>query len=155
MKIVKYVLIVVVLIAAILVIVAPVGPLPGFFIGGKQVPAPAQWMNTTDTDEIKLRVPGTLPRVVIIWVIQHGGELHVVGAPDSGWVKMIGQGSPVEMRLGDSTFALHATPLSEGWEPVLTAYVDKYRPDYPEIVEGFPTIEEAQGSFAVFRLDRP
>jgi len=155
MKIAKYSLIAVLLIAAILVIVAPVGPMPGFFIGGKEVPAPAQWMDTANTDEIKLRIPGSLPRVVIIWVIQHDGELHVVGAPDSGWVKMIGQGSPVEMRLGENTYTLYATPLTEGWEPVLTAYVDKYRPNYPEIVDGFPSIDEAQGSIAVFRLDRP
>ena len=154
MKILKYLAAGLFVVAAVLAVVAPVGPMPGFFIGGTSTPAPAQWMDTSDTHEIKLRIPGSIPRVVIIWVIQHNGELHVVGAKDSGWVDMIGPGSPVEMRLGDNTYALNATPLTQGWEPVLGAYVDKYRPDYPEIVDGFPPIEEAQSSITVFRLSR-
>ncbi len=154
MKIAKYIFAGLLVVAAILVVIAPVGPMPGFFIGGTPTPAPAQWMDTSETHEIKLRIPGSIPRVVIIWVIQHDGELHVVGARGSGWVEMIGQGSPVEMRLGERTYALNATLLSSGWEPVLNAYVDKYRPDYPEIVDGFPPIEEAPDSIAVFRLDR-
>ena len=154
MKIVKYILAGLMVVAVILAVVAPVGPMPGFFIGGTPTPAPSQWMDTSETHEIKLGIPGTIPRVVIIWVIQHDDVLHVVGARDSGWVEMIGQGSPVEMRLGDNTYALNATLLTSDWEPVLNAYVDKYRPDYPEIVDGFPPIEEAQGSIAVFRLDR-
>ena len=97
---------------------------------------------------------GSPPRVVIIWVVEHGGELYVVGAPDSGWVSMIGSGSPVEMRLGDNTYALNAAPVNTGWEEVVTAYVDKYRPDYPDIVAGFPSPEEAAGQVAVFRLER-
>lgn len=154
MKILKYILIILLAVTAILVVVAPVGPMPGLFIGGTSTQAPTQWPDTSGIHEIKLRVPGSLPRVVIIWVIQHDGELHVVGARDSGWVEMIGQGSAVEMRLGDNTYALKATPLTQGWESVLNAYVDKYRPDYPDIVNGFPPIEEAQGSIAVFRLNR-
>ena len=154
MKILKYILVGLVVLAAVLVVVAPIGPMPGLFIGGNSMQAPAQWPDTSGTHEIKLRVPGSLPRVVIIWVIQHDGELHVVGAKDSGWVAMIGQGSPVEMRLEDSTYALNATLLTQGWEPVLNAYVDKYRPDYPDIVNSFPPIDQAQGSIAVFRLMR-
>ena len=155
MKILKYMIIILMVLTAVLVAVAPVGPMPGFFIGGQSMQAPAQWPDTSDTHEIKLRVPGSLPRVVIIWVIQHAGELYVVGATDSGWVEMIGQGSPVQMRLEDSTYVLNAVPLTEGWEPVLDAYVEKYRPDYPDIVNSFPSMDEAQGSIAVFRLNRP
>jgi hypothetical protein len=36
----------------------------------------------------------------------------------------------------------------------METYVAKYRPHYPEIVEGFPAVEEAGSSFAVFRLAR-
>lgn len=143
--------------AALLVIVAiaaPIGPMPGFFIGGTATPAPSTWPDTATTDEILLKVPGTLPRVVIIWVVEHQDELYVVGAPDSGWVKMIGDGSPVEMRLGERTYALNATPVREGWEDVLSAYVDKYRPNYPDIVASFPAPDQAQGNFAAFRLER-
>jgi len=138
----------------LLALLAPVGPLPGFFIGGTATAAPTQWPDTSAVDEIKLRVPGALPRVVIIWVIEHAGELYVVGARGSGWVDMIGTASPVEMRLGDNTYTLNATLLRSGWEPVLTAYVDKYRPGYPEIVAGFPAVEDAAEQIAVFRLER-
>ena len=133
---------------------APLGPVPGFFIGGNAAKAPAQWGETSDIHQIMLKVPGTLPRVVTIWVVQHDGEMHVVGSKDSGWVSMIGEGAPVEMRLGDETYALQAAAVTEGWEPILEAYVAKYREDYPDIVEGFPTLEEAQTSVAVFRLNR-
>ena len=154
MRILKPIMVITAVILVVLVVVAPVGPLPGFFLGGTAAPVPQQWPDTSATHEIKLRVPGTLPRVVIIWVIEHGDELYVVGAPDSGWVSMIGSGSPVEMRLGDNTYALNAAPVNTGWEEVVTAYVDKYRPDYPDIVAGLPSPEEAAGQVAVFRLER-
>lgn len=135
-------------------LLGPIGPVPGVLIGGTAAEVPAAWPDTSDTHEIRLRVPGTLPRVVTIWVIQHDGDLHVVGARDSGWVGMIGSGSPVQMRLNDRTYSLRAEPVSRGWEPVFNAYVDKYRPDYPEIVAGFPPPEEAGDQIAVFRLVR-
>lgn len=138
----------------VLALVAPLGPLPGFFIGGTVAKAPDQWGDTSNVHEIMLRVPGTVPRVVTIWVVQHGGELYVVGSKESGWVAMIGAGSPVEMRLGNDTYALDASVVTEGWQQILEAYVAKYRADYPDIVAGFPSIDEAQSSVAVFRLDR-
>ena len=67
---------------------------------------------------------------------------------------MIGSGSPVEMRLGEATYGLNAEPVTVGWEPILEAYVAKYRPDYPEIVGGFPSVEDAQGHMGVFHLKR-
>jgi len=154
MKILKRSLIVVVVVLAALIVVAPIGPLPGVFIGGKETAPPATWPDTSTTHEIKLRVPGTPPRVVIVWVIDHGGDLHVVGAKDSGWVSMLGAGGPVEMRLGDSTYPVRASRVTEGWQDVLSAYVEKYRPDYPDIIAGFPSLEEAEGTVAVYRLDR-
>lgn len=154
MRILKLALPIFVALLLIGALMAPIGPVPGFFIGGDSKPAPATWPDTSDVHEIRLKVGGALPRVVIIWVIEHEGELHVVGGNDSGWVQMIGAGSPVEMRLGDDTYALRATPVGEGWQEILQAYVAKYEPDYPEIVAGFPTLEEAEGQVAVFRLDR-
>ena len=154
MKILKITAVVVLVLAAGLAVVAPVGPLPGFFIGGSLTPSPAQWPDTSATHEIKLRVPGTPPRVVIIWVVEHDGELHVVGARDGGWAGMIGRGGPVQMRLGENTYTLEATLLGEGWQPVYQAWIEKYRPDYPEIVADFPSIDEADSLIAVFRLNR-
>ncbi len=138
----------------VVVLVAPIGPLPGMFIGGTSTEAPETWSDTSNVDEIMLKVPGLLPRVVIIWVVEHGGELHVVGSKDSGWVKMIGAGSPVEMRLGDATYSLRASPVADDWQRILEAYVAKYQAEYPDIVAGFPSIDEGANVFAVFRLDR-
>ncbi len=145
----------VLVLALVLFLAGPIGPMPGVFIGGTSADAPETWSDTSEVDEILLKVPGLLPRVVIIWVIDHDGELHVVGSKDSGWVRRIGAGSPVEMRLGDRTYALEASPVTEGWQQILEAYVAKYEADYPDIVAGFPSLEEAEGTVAVFRLDRP
>ena len=154
MKVLKVALLAMAAILIGLVVTAPIGPLPGILIGGTSTQAPTQWPDTSSVHEIRLKVPGTLPRVVIIWVIDHGGDLHIVGASDSGWVRMLGAGGPVEMRLGDETYSLKAIPVTEGWQPVLDAYVEKYRPDYPDIVAGFPSVEDAKGQMSVFRLDR-
>lgn len=138
----------------IIIFAAPIGPLPGFFIGGTAASAPTSWPDTSAVHEIKLKVPGTLPRVVIIWLIEYDNEIHVVGSSDSGWVQRIGRGSEVEMNLSGNTYALRAEPVTEDLEGILSAYVAKYRPDYPDIVSGFPSIEEADGAFGVFRLNR-
>ena len=155
MKLLRIAAIVVVVLAAIVVVAAPIGPLPGFFIGGEATSAPTPWPDTSEVDEIRLKVPGTLPRVVIIWVIDHEGELYVLGSSDSGWVRGIGAGGPVEMRLGDQTFALTATPVREGMREIFEAYVAKYEADYPDIIAGMPSIEEAESFASIFRLDRP
>ena len=154
MKIVKILAIVLIVAAGVIALFGPIGPVPGFMIGGTPTPAPAQWPDTSKIHEVKLAVPGTLPRVVIIWMIQHESELYVVGAADSGWVTMIGDGSPVQLRIEDNTYDLQATPVTDNWEPIVTAYVAKYEADYPDIVAGFPTIEEAEGQFGVFHLSR-
>lgn len=134
------------------VALAPIGPVPGFFIGGKESPVPPAWPDTSDVDEIRLKVPGIPARVVIIWLVQLDGDLYVVGSTNSGWVQRIGQGGPVALRLQDRTYALQAQRVTENLEAIITAYKDKYRADYPDIVGGFPTLEEAKDSFAVFRL---
>ncbi|MFT7652920.1 MAG: hypothetical protein ACI9ON_002524 [Limisphaerales bacterium] len=58
------------------------------------------------------------------------------------------------MRLADSLYALNATPVTEGKEAVLAAWMAKYRSDYPEIIEGFPKTAEAQETAVVFKLSR-
>ena len=155
MRVLKIGLSLVGLAALIVIAIAPIGPMPGLFIGGTLATAPTQWPDTTKVDEIRLRVPGFLPRVVIIWVVESDGELHVVGARESGWVSMLGEGGPVEMRLGDSTYSLQAVAIHEGFEAVLTAYVDKYREEYPDIIAGFPSVDQARSTVSVFRLERP
>lgn len=140
-------------ILATLVFVTPIGPMPGFFIGGQPTPVPKAWPDTSKVDEILLKVPGTLPRVVIIWVVQVDSALYVVGSRSSGWVQRIADGANVEMRLSGNTYALAAVPIRQELERVVNAYKNKYRADYPDIVAGFPTLEEAGDQFGVFRLD--
>ena len=136
------------------VFVAPVGPLPGVLIGGTPTEVPGSWGETSGIHEITLEVPGPLPRVVIIWVVQSVGELYIVGSRDSGWVSMLDDGGPVRMRMEGNTYSLNATFLKTGWEHAMEAYVAKYRLDYPEIIDGFPSLEDAAGSISVFRLSR-
>lgn len=155
MKAIRIASIVVLALLLVAAVVAPIGPMPGFFIGGTSATAPERWPDTSKVHEIRLKVPGTPPRVVILWVIQHQGELHVVGGKDSGWVRRIGAGGSVALRLDQSTYALDASLVTEDWQEILEAYVAKYEPDYPDIVAGFPTLDEAEGTIAVFRLDRP
>lgn len=138
---------------ATLVFVTPIGPMPGFFIGGQPTPVPKAWPDTSKVDEILLKVPGILPRVVIIWVVQVDSALYVVGSRSSGWVQRIADDANVEMRLSGNTYALAAVPIRQELERVVDAYKNKYRADYPDIVAGFPTLEEAGDQFGVFRLD--
>ena len=153
MKALKIGGLVLVIVVIALVYAAPLGPVPGIFIGGAPAPVPSSWGDTRPIHEIKLSVDsGSIPRVVIIWVVQVGGSLYVVGAQDSGWTTAIGDSAPVRMRMQDKTYDMQATRVKTGWQPVLEAYVDKYRADYPEIIEGFPAIEEAEGAVAVFKL---
>ena len=140
-------------ILVILVFATPIGPMPGFFIGGQPTPVPKAWPDTAEVDEILLKVPGTLPRVVIIWVVQVDSALYVVGSRSSGWVQRIADGANVEMRLSGNTYALAAVPIRQDLERVVNAYKNKYRANYPDIVAGFPRLEEAGDQFGVFRLD--
>ena len=140
-------------ILATLVFVTPIGPMPGFFIGGQPTPVPKAWPDTSKVDEILLKVPGILPRVVIIWVVQVDSAPYVVGSRSSGWVQRIADGANVEMRLSGNTYALAAVPIRQDLERVVNAYKNKYRANYPDIVAGFPTLEEAGDQFGVFRLD--
>ena len=96
-------------------------------------------------------VNAQVPRVVILWVIDYKNELYVLGNSSSGWVQMIGQGAPVKLRLANSTFNLTAERVTEGLDPIKTAYIEKYRRDYPDIVENLPQ----EKNFRVFHLKRP
>ncbi len=155
LKIVKIIIAALLVIFAAYVILAPIGPVPGVMIGGTEAQAPDTWPDTSGTHEILLEVAGTIPRVVTIWLIQHDNEIYVVGASDSGWIKMLDQGGPVRMRLASNTYPLRATIVNENQLEILTDYMDKYRPDYPDIVGDFPSPEEAEGAFALYRLERP
>ncbi|MBC8271521.1 MAG: hypothetical protein H8E49_05670 [Gammaproteobacteria bacterium] len=151
-KIAKTSALLLVLTTFIVIAVAPIGPMPGIFIGGIETPVPDNWGNTANRDEIRLRVPGTIPRVVIIWVVEVDSELYVVGGRESGWVEMIGDSANVQMRAGDNTYSLNAVQVTSGLEPIVTADADKYRSDYPDIVGSSPPLIDAQNTVGVFKL---
>jgi hypothetical protein len=155
MKALKIAVPILAILGVLLVWMLPIGPAAGIFIGGSDSTAPDTWPDTSSVHEIKLKVAGNiLPSVVNIWLAQVENSLYIVGATDSGWVSKLGTGSPVQMRMANDTYTLQARLVTTGWQPILEAYQDKYRPDYPDIVNGFPTIEEAATSIAVFKLER-
>ncbi len=125
---------VIIFLIAILVWLAPIGMMPGFFIGGSLKPAPAIWEDTSAIDEVHLKVGGVIPRVVIIWIVQVDGELYVTGAKDSGWVTQLGEDSDAELRIGDNTYPVVAERQNEKLHELINALYDKYRPNYPNIV---------------------
>ena len=62
---------------ALIVIAAPIGPLPGFFIGGTPSEAPNNWPDTSAEHEIRLKVVDVLPRVVVIWMVEYLSLIHI------------------------------------------------------------------------------
>lgn len=156
MKILRYAVAAVVVILLMGALIAPIGPVPGFIIGGNATAAPAQWPDTSELHEIKLKAGGFPPRVVIIWVIEHDDELWVAGGSDSGWVTRLAADGNAELRIEDNTYPVQAVAIKEPavWQPVLAAYIAKYQPDYPEIIAGFPSGENLADQISVFRLDR-
>lgn len=150
----KKIILAVILIGAIVAWVAPIAMMPGFFIGGSTTPAPSSWEDTSATDEVRLKVGGLIPRVVIIWVVQVEGELYVTGAKDSGWVTRLGDGGEAELRIGDNTYPVVAERQSENLDKLINAWYDKYRPNYPDIVGAMSEASTEPRSYAIFKLAR-
>lgn len=154
LKFLKYIVAAVVLIIALLAMLAPIGPLPGIFIGGSASAAPRIWQDTSQVDEVRLRVAGAVPRVVIIWVVQQDNQLYVIGSNESGWVTMLGQGGPVHLRIGDATYPLLARKLTEEQLPIIASYQNKYRAGYPAIVGDMGAPEDMINGASVYLLAR-
>ena len=138
----------------IMAIAAPIGPMPGFRIGGSAAQPPADWYGRDLPDEILFGAyDGLLPYVVTIWIVESDGELYVVGDPASTWVEKATNSPEVRVRINDEVYDMTATRMPPGRVDVLAAYVNRYQADYPEIIDGFPPLEEfAQGS-ALFQLN--
>ena len=145
----------VILIGAAVIWLAPIAMMPGFFIGGSTTPAPSTWEDTSTIDEVRLKVGGTIPRVVIIWIVQVDGELYVTGAKDSGWVTRLGDGGDAELRIGDNTYPVVAERQTENLDELIGAWYDKYRPNYPDIVGDMSEVSTEPRSYAIFKLARP
>jgi hypothetical protein len=153
MKVLKQVFALLLVVFVIAAVAAPLGPMPGFLIGGSASKVPASWGDTRSIHEIHLQIgEGPIGRTVIIWMVQIEGDLYVTGQKDSGWTRGIGSGGPVRLQMEGNLYELMATEVTVGQADVIAAWLDKYSPDYPELLEGFPSPEDAIRSSAVFRL---
>ena len=148
-----YVLAVLVIALIFIIIAAPIGPMPGIRIGGTPAEAPASWTAAELPDEVRLATyDGVLPYVVTIWIVESGGGLYVVGAPESTWVAKATSSSDVRVRINDALYDMRATRMPPGRVDVLQAYVDRYKDDYPDIIASFPPLEEFAEGSALFEL---
>ena len=137
----------------IVVIAAPIGPLPGFRLGGSEATPPAGWSGVDLPDEVRLaNYSGALPHVVIIWIVEHDDSVYVVGDPASTWVAGTTAAPDVDLRIGDDVYAMRAERQPPGRVDVLQSYVDRYKADYPDIIAGFPPMEEFAQGAAIFEL---
>ncbi|MEM8766856.1 MAG: hypothetical protein AAGE43_05400 [Pseudomonadota bacterium] len=140
----------------VVAIAAPIGPLPGFRLGGSEAAAPERWSTESLPDEVRLaNYSGLLPHVVIIWVVEHNDSLFVVGDSASSWVQGTSASPDVDLRIGDAVYAMRADRLPTDHPvlvDVLQAYIDRYKADYPDIIASFPPMEEFSQGGAVFQL---
>ena len=132
--------------------IAPIGPMPGFIIGGVESPTPTSWGDTKPVHEVRLAANGIVPRVVIIWVVQLDGELYVLGANDSGWVERLGKDKEARVRIKDKTYQVTAIRQTESLARITEAYWSKYEPDYPSLIAGMK--DTPRNSVSIFRLSR-
>ena len=84
MKVLRISLVLIIALCIFLAVRLPITTTPGFFIGGKPEISPETWIETSSIHEIKLRVSGMIPRVVIIWFVEIENDLYVVGETESG-----------------------------------------------------------------------
>jgi len=150
LKVIFALLLVALVIAAV---AAPIGPMPGIVISGTAVEVPTKWGDTSHVHEIQLQIgDGPFGRTVNIWTVQIDGDLYVTGQKDSGWIRGIGAGSLVRMQMEGNLYELTASPITEGQVEVITAWLEKYAPHYPDIMDGFPAPEDSVRTSAVVRL---
>ena len=136
-----------------LALAGPIGPLPGLLIGGNAAETPQSWSEVELPEEILLEATGGwLPRVVTIWVVEANNALYIIGTKDGGWVEAATASKDVRVRIDDNTFALSATRLEVVDEEIYQQYVDRYAPNYPDIIAGMPPSNQIADTVAAFRL---
>ena len=134
---------------------APIGPMPGIRLGGSPATTPAEWSSVTLPEEVNLATSaGLLPHVVILWVVESDNHLYVIGAPDSTWVEQATQSPDVRLRIGDDAYDMLATRIQSGRQDIFQMYIDRYKDNYPDIIAGFPPVEEFAKGAALFELNR-
>jgi len=148
-----YVLIVLVILLLGVALAAPIGPMPGVRLGGTSATPPALWSAVDLPEEVLLATSaGVLPHVVIIWVVESDNRLYVIGDPSSTWVGGATRSPDVQLRIGDDVYDMRATRLAAGRQDLIQKYVDRYKGNYPDIIAGFPPMEEFAQGAAVLEL---
>ncbi len=149
----SYVLVAIIVVALGVAIAAPIGPMPGFRLGGNLATVPAHWSSVDLPEEVRLATAsGLLPHVVIIWVVESDDRLYVIGDPESTWVEGATRSPDVRLRIGDKAYDMRATRIESGPREIFQKYIDRYKDNYPEIIEGFPPMEEFSKGAALFEL---
>ena len=152
---IKKIIVLITFLALLVLYLLPIAVVPGFFIGGTDKEIPAEWGDTSDIDEVRLKAEGLIPRVVIIWIVQVNGELYVSGGKDSGWVTRLLENDNALLRIGDNTYSVTAERQTEKLDELMRAWYDKYQPNYPEIVGQMREVSANPRPYEVFRLARP
>ncbi|MDH3644027.1 MAG: DUF2255 family protein [Gammaproteobacteria bacterium] len=151
-----YVLVVLIVVVLGVALAAPIGPMPGIRLGGDSATPPAEWASVNLPEEVRLAThAGALPHVVIIWVVESGNRLYVIGAPDSAWVEGATQSPDVRLRIDGNAYDMRATPLEAGRREIAQKYIDRYKDNYPDIISGLPPIDEFSQGAAILELARP
>jgi hypothetical protein len=141
--------------AGVALAMAPIGPMPGVWLGGTATAAPADWRTVELPMTVQLKTSGgLLPRVVNIWIVEADNELYVFGARDSGWVQAALQDPAVTLRMGDAAYALNAVAAEDRAPAAYVRYLDRYRADFPELVGDLPADSADFEGGAAFRLAR-
>ena len=58
----------------------------------------------------------------------------------------------MKVKLGDKRYSLQAIEMKDRGGEILSAYKAKYEADHPDIIAGFPAVEEMGKAMRVFRL---
>ena len=108
---------------------APVGPIPGGALEGKEMPWPQDWSFTGEYDNVLLQTAPNDPYSVTIWGVSANGNFYVAaGSADNTWVQNIQANSAVVLGIEDNLYLADASLISDESEltAVESAYVAKY-----------------------------
>ena len=151
---VKKIVVLAALLALLIMYLLPIGVVLGFLLIELNSKLPHR-EDTSSVNEVRLKAGDPIPRVVIIWIVQVNGELYVSGGKDSGWVSRLLKNADAQLRIGDSTYAVTAERQTQNLDELMSAWYDKYQPNYPEIVGQMRAASSNPRPYEVFRLARP
>jgi hypothetical protein len=87
---------------------------------------------------------GWLPQVHYIWGVGVDDAVYAMAVPDASWRARLYDDPNVLLRVGDGYYSLTATQVNDAGQiqAAFDAYMDKYGPQFEEILGRPPTIED-------------